>query len=94
MKKSVINQVEKVLRESISVWESVKVTRDEKNDWVTFNITDEDGFMTTPVINKVIRIHDAFEITTLSLDINCCITATIREMGEAIPVLQLNIRKG
>ena len=94
MKKSVINQVEKVLRESISVWESVKVTRDEKNDWVTFNITDEDGFMTTPVINKVIRIHDAFETTTLSLDINCCITATIRGTGEAIPVLQLNVRKG
>lgn len=94
MKKSIINQVEKVLRESTRVWESVKVTRDEKKDWVTFNIMDEDGYMTTPVINKVIRIHDAFETTTLSLDINCHITAMIKETGEVIPVLQLNIRKG
>lgn len=94
MKKSIINQIEKVLREQMKCWDSVKITRDESYDWVTFDIMDEDGFMTTPVINKVIRIHDAFETTTLSLDINCCITAMIKETGEAIPVLQINVRKG
>ena len=94
MKNSVINQVEKVLREQTSCWDSVKITRDESCDWVTFNITDNNSFITTPIIDKILKVHDAFEIATLSLGINCCLVAKRGEYGEIYPAIQLNIRKG
>lgn len=63
MKKSVINEFEKRLREKMSCWEHVSIVREDHTDFVSFYIKDEDSCesMTSPVLSAAIDMEYAFE---------------------------------
>ena len=91
MKKSDINQVEKVLREGVNCWEDVSIEKDSTDEWAMFLIRCEDGFCSSPVVEVVFEISDAFGMAYQDADIYACIDAEMRD-GLPRPVINLNVR--
>lgn len=61
MKKSVINQFEKSLREKMSCWEEVTIQREESDYFVSFYIRDDVEMIGSPVLKTAIDMEYAFE---------------------------------
>lgn len=91
MKKSVINQVEKVLRKRTSCWEDVSIEKKETDEWAMFLIRCENGFCSSPIVNAVFEVSDSFEMVCQDAGIYACIDAEMRD-GLPRPVINLNIR--
>ena len=91
MKKSVINQVEKVLREGVNCWEDVSIEKDSTDEWAMFLIRCENGFICSPIIKKVLDIEDAFALAYQEGHIYTSIDAEMRD-GLPRPVINLNVR--
>ena len=91
MKKSVINQVEKVLRKRTSCWNDVSIEKKETDEWAMFLIRCEDGFVSSPVVEEVFEVSDSFGMTYQDDGIYACIYAEMRD-GLPRPVINLNVR--
>lgn len=63
MKKSVINQFEKSLREQMDCWKEVTIQREETDCFVSFYIRDEGSceMIGSPVLKTAIDMEYAFE---------------------------------
>jgi hypothetical protein len=91
MKKSVINQVEKVLRKRTSCWSDVSIEKKETDEWAMFLIRCEDGFCSSPVVEAVFEVSDSFGMVYQDAGIYACIDAEMRD-GLPRPVINLNVR--
>ena len=91
MKKSVINQVEKVLRKRTSCWKDVSIEKKETDEWAMFLIRCEDGFVSAPVVEAVFKVSDSFGMVCQEPNIYACIDAEMRD-GLPRPVINLNVR--
>lgn len=91
MKKSVINQVEKVLRKRTSCWSDVSIEKKETDEWAMFLIRCEDGFCSSPVVEAVFEVSDSFGMVYQDANIYACIDAEMRD-GLPRPVINLNVR--
>ena len=91
MKKSVINQVEKVLRKRTSCWNDVSIEKKATDEWAMFLIRCEDGFVSSPVVDAVFEVSDSFGMAYQDAGIYACIDAEMRD-GLPRPVINLNVR--
>lgn len=94
MKKSVINQFEKTLREQFSIWDDITIERNDTDAFTTFYIIENDSvcFYEAP-LKKALSVTDAYNITQGYGSVSLFINTRTYEGGWVKPIIEILIDK-
>ena len=81
MKKSVVNQFEKVLRNKFSCWKETVIEREDSKGWTTFYVEDtlDNTTLYSAQIKRACEVQDAFNVYCGESDVTLMIETKTHE---------------